>query len=490
MRRRELLGALGAGAVAAALGPRRASALDAPWGRFPDGLRDFELPTELRAESVLELFLVGGLSPWESFYAVPRDDYGRADKRLWWTFQEGPDALEGHFRACGGTGPMLTPFVEDALGAPVHLGPLAGALRARPDILNRLRLHVVSHGLFPHEPAKQLALTGSVSGNPRQAGVGAHVIRHERSLTGSAGGLPAACVFIGANAASDIAATAVGQHPRGCQPLGLVADDDLSTLSHATGSAAEQLRRLYEERVLSRGRCNGSTLRSRTLAALEQSGAAEAAARRLIERIGPSALVTAPGSVCGISHFGDPTRAMLASAARLLSARAMRHVTVVDGALRIEGSRDGYDFHNRYVVRAVAQVPRTFDALCDVINRPGEGNPAKLDLDRTMVVVNTEFGRSPELQGSDGRNHHPAAYVTLMFGGPIRAAQRGIVGAIDRHGQALDPMGAAESRAATLMALGIWPFEADAFSWDVVRGATSEREAAARLMRRTLGVTT
>ncbi len=35
------------------------------------------------------------------------------------------------------------------------------------------------------------------------------------------------------------------------------------------------------------------------------------------------------------------------------------------------------------------------------------------------------------VQGADGRNHYPSAYVTLMFGGPVGPEQRGIVGPAD-----------------------------------------------------------
>lgn len=48
---------------------------------------------------------------------------------------------------------------------------------------------------------------------------------------------------------------------------------------------------------------------------------------------------------------------------------------------------------------------------------------AKTDkLKDTLVVVATEFGRSPEIQGDhkDGRDHHPAAFSCLLAGGGIK----------------------------------------------------------------------
>jgi uncharacterized protein (DUF1501 family) len=41
-------------------------------------------------------------------------------------------------------------------------------------------------------------------------------------------------------------------------------------------------------------------------------------------------------------------------------------------------------------------------------------------LDTTLVAVVSEFGRSPELDASAGRNHHPIAFSTVLAGGGVR----------------------------------------------------------------------
>lgn len=41
-------------------------------------------------------------------------------------------------------------------------------------------------------------------------------------------------------------------------------------------------------------------------------------------------------------------------------------------------------------------------------------------LDETLVVVATEFGRTPGTQGSDGRDHHPFGFSVLMAGGGLK----------------------------------------------------------------------
>jgi uncharacterized protein (DUF1501 family) len=41
-------------------------------------------------------------------------------------------------------------------------------------------------------------------------------------------------------------------------------------------------------------------------------------------------------------------------------------------------------------------------------------------LDDTLVVIGSEFGRTPLGQGEGGRDHHPFAFSTLLAGGGIK----------------------------------------------------------------------
>ena len=54
-------------------------------------------------------------------------------------------------------------------------------------------------------------------------------------------------------------------------------------------------------------------------------------------------------------------------------------------------------------------------------------------LDRTLVVIATEFGRPPEFDGSGGRGHHGDAFTTVMFGGGIRGGA--VIGETDELGR-------------------------------------------------------
>ena len=75
-------------------------------------------------------------------------------------------------------------------------------------------------------------------------------------------------------------------------------------------------------------------------------------------------------------------------------------------------------------------------------------------LDSTMIVVTTEFGRTPKVKGNGGRDHHPNGFSAMMAGGGI---QGGIaVGETDDYGR--DPFPELEPKdihATIATALGI-----------------------------------
>jgi hypothetical protein len=51
-------------------------------------------------------------------------------------------------------------------------------------------------------------------------------------------------------------------------------------------------------------------------------------------------------------------------------------------------------------------------------------------LDETLVVIGTEFGRKPKPNQNGGRDHHPAAFSTMLAGGGIKGGQ--VYGATDK----------------------------------------------------------
>ena len=53
-------------------------------------------------------------------------------------------------------------------------------------------------------------------------------------------------------------------------------------------------------------------------------------------------------------------------------------------------------------------------------------------LDETLVLVMGEFGRTPRLNGNDGRDHWPRAFSVMLAGGGVKAGQ--VVGKSDPRG--------------------------------------------------------
>jgi hypothetical protein len=127
-------------------------------------------------------------------------------------------------------------------------------------------------------------------------------------------------------------------------------------------------------------------------------------------------------------------------------------------------------------------------SLLAIINGPGETDPTKLSLDDTLIILNTEFGRTPYGQNGTGRNHHPYGYVTAFIGGPITEAEHGIYGAIRNSGDAGTYTAPGENGAAALLALGIWPFSPEAFAVSDFSDASNEEEGAAAAIEHYLGI--
>lgn len=101
-------------------------------------------------------------------------------------------------------------------------------------------------------------------------------------------------------------------------------------------------------------------------------------------------------------------------------------------------------------VRFVEVVHGSWDTHVDNFNRMLElANPldqaasnlindleAEGMLDRTMVVIATEFGRTPKINGNSGRDHHAQAYSCVLAGGGVRGGQ--VIGKSDKDGDRLE----------------------------------------------------
>jgi hypothetical protein len=84
-------------------------------------------------------------------------------------------------------------------------------------------------------------------------------------------------------------------------------------------------------------------------------------------------------------------------------------------------------------------------------------------LEQTLVVVATEFGRTPKINENTGRDHHPGAFTCLLAGGGIRGGQA--YGTSDKDGLSADKNRAtvADFNATIAQSLGL-PLKQDFFS--------------------------
>src|SRR4051812_871994 len=156
MKRRTFLTLAGGAGAAVMVGPWIRRSRAATFGAFPGGTSSVQLPDGVRAKRVLEVFLYGGLSAWETLYFVR--DYGTASDPVAPNSQYYALSQSAALTQCGGVDPALSrPFANDANGAAVELGPFAHKLFLRSDITSRMRIVVQRHNLEPHEAAVPMA---------------------------------------------------------------------------------------------------------------------------------------------------------------------------------------------------------------------------------------------------------------------------------------------------------------------------------------------
>lgn len=141
--------------------------------------------------------------------------------------------------------------------------------------------------------------------------------------------------------------------------------------------------------------------------------------------------------------------------ARRMSEVGVPVVTVACSAGDLNGSvGDHWDTHgnnfNRLKNTMLPVFDRAASALLDDLEDRGM-------LDETLVVLLTEFGRTPRINRNAGRDHFPSCYSVALAGGGIRGGQ--VYGESDRIGAtpASDPATPADLHATIFSALGLSP---------------------------------
>ncbi|MEI9939148.1 MAG: DUF1501 domain-containing protein [Pseudomonadota bacterium] len=536
MKRRNFLKAAAVGGAAAAasvsMKTRRASAVPL-FGDVPADHASIMLPKQNQVSSILEVFMYGGVTPWEGFYCVP--SYG-SDGKSW--HKAYPVEFLNAAKACSYSDPgLFTFFAQDsgstvtgATDAPkdVFLSPFLTPLIARTDITDRMRIVVNRHSLEPHEAAIPLTMSGVTLGSPSLASLGAHVARYfvdhdvdAQHPAPFAYGIVGSGSFIPTDNILTMLAT--GLHPGSARPLQIKMNDvaRLTTVINRTpiGSLDDRARYdallatyfgQYQDRL--KFGSAGDLLRAPRFGELNAAYNSVAHAKDIQNLLAPEFLAKVPGTACftrsGSQTVGSGTYnsnmpftqtanypgMSLKMAAHLLTHpdAPAAHCMVIDTGLAAADGGGGYDTHNETPFTQSHNLNNFFNSLLPLVNKPGETDPTKIDLNKTMIILNMEFGRTPGLQSptkNTGRNHWPYGYTQVYIGGPITNAQRGIYGTIPESGTASVYTTPTENRIAALLAMGIWPFDQASFSSAQVQDNSSESNAVKSVLQRVLGYT-
>jgi len=137
--------------------------------------------------------------------------------------------------------------------------------------------------------------------------------------------------------------------------------------------------------------------------------------------------------------------------ARRLVEGGVNFVSVYDGERN--GQEANWDSHEKLFPRHKQLIPPSdagFSALIEDLASRGL-------LDSTLVVALAEFGRTPKINGSAGRDHWPDCYTAVLAGGGVTGGA--IYGASDKIGAypALDPVTPADIAATIYSRFGFEP---------------------------------
>lgn len=130
----------------------------------------------------------------------------------------------------------------------------------------------------------------------------------------------------------------------------------------------------------------------------------------------------------------------------LLARRLVEH-----GVRFVEVTHGGWDTHNNNhdsVANLCNPLDQSVSALIDDLHYRGL-------LDETLIVIGTEFGRTPKINQNAGRDHHPKVFSCVLAGGGIQGGQ--VYGASDEsaHSVAENPVTVPDFNATIAYSLGL-----------------------------------
>ncbi len=102
---------------------------------------------------------------------------------------------------------------------------------------------------------------------------------------------------------------------------------------------------------------------------------------------------------------------------------------VQSGVRFIEVQFGGWDMHNN-IDQALGGTGQTMDSVFATLIQDLAANGL---LESTLVVMGSEFGRTPDINQNSGRDHYPLAYSTVFAGGGVKGGF--VYGATDKDGR-------------------------------------------------------
>lgn len=124
---------------------------------------------------------------------------------------------------------------------------------------------------------------------------------------------------------------------------------------------------------------------------------------------------------------------------------------VSSGIRFVEVQSGGWDMHNGLW----NSIPTTGGALDMALSALIDDLKAEGLFEKTLIVLGTEFGRTPKINANGGRDHHPRAFSTMFAGGGIQGGQ--VYGKTDKLGIAVeeDPVDPRDFNATIAHAMGL-----------------------------------
>ena len=134
---------------------------------------------------------------------------------------------------------------------------------------------------------------------------------------------------------------------------------------------------------------------------------------------------------------------------RRLLERGVRFIEVSHNLNFLNGT--GWDVHNAGIKQQHSLIQELDQAMTTLI----EDLEEKKMLDRTLIVITSEFGRPPEFDGGGGRGHQGTAFTCVLAGGGLR--HTGAFGETDELSKKIvrDPVSVPDFFATIHAALGI-----------------------------------